>query len=139
DPADPDTRPLAPRNFREIATQDFALDPRLAFVRTPVWDQADAEARGALEALAGELGEACFTHDLPERYAEAWDAQAAIMAAEMAANLGPLADRGGDKVSPRFHDLMAEGRKVSAVRYLDALALRGGLRAAIEELFQQEC
>jgi Asp-tRNA(Asn)/Glu-tRNA(Gln) amidotransferase A subunit family amidase len=139
DAADPDTRPLAPRNFREIAMEEFPLDPRLAVVRTPVWEQADAEARAALEALAGELGEACFAYDLPERYAEAWDAQAAIMAAEMAANLGPLADRGGDKVSPRFHELMAEGRKVAAVRYLDALALRGQLRAAIEELFQQEC
>jgi Asp-tRNA(Asn)/Glu-tRNA(Gln) amidotransferase A subunit family amidase len=139
DAGDPDTRPLAPRNFRAIATEDVPLDPRLAFVKTPVWEQADAEARGALEALAGELGETCFVYDLPQHYAEAWDAQAAIMAAEMAANLGPLADRGGDKVSPRFHDLMAEGRKVSAVRYLDALALRGQLRTAIEELFQQEC
>jgi Asp-tRNA(Asn)/Glu-tRNA(Gln) amidotransferase A subunit family amidase len=139
DPADPDTRPLAARNFRAVAEEEFGLDPRLAFVKTPVWDQADAEARAALEDLAGELGEACFSFDLPEWYAEAWDAQAAIMAAEMAANLGPLADKGGDKVSGRFHELMAEGRKVSAVRYLDALAQRGRLRTAMEELFQQEC
>lgn len=139
DAADPDTRPLAPRNFREIATEEFPLDPRLAFVRTPVWGEADAEARAALEALAEELGETCFSYDLPDHYAEGWDAQQAIMAAEMAANIGPIADRGGDKVSPRFHELMAEGRAVSAVRYLDALKLRGELRTAIEELFQQEC
>jgi Asp-tRNA(Asn)/Glu-tRNA(Gln) amidotransferase A subunit family amidase len=139
DPADPDTRPLAPRNFRAVAAEDFGLDPRFAFVRTPVWDKADAEAREAIEGLVAELGEACVTYDLPARYAEAWDAQRLIMAAEMAFNLGGLADKGGELVSRRFHDLMAEGRAVSATRYLHALALRRALNEAIEPLFQREC
>jgi Asp-tRNA(Asn)/Glu-tRNA(Gln) amidotransferase A subunit family amidase len=139
DADDPDTRPVGARNFRAVATEEFGLDPRLAFVRTPVWDKADADTRDAFEELAKELGDACFTYDLPEHYAEAWDAHRAIMAAEMAFNLGKVADKGGDKVSTRFHDLMADGRKVSATRYLDAVALGRRLAASIEELFQQEC
>src|SRR4029079_16655065 len=87
DPADPDTRPLAPRNFREVAAENFGLAPRFAFVKTPVWDKADAEAREALEELVQELGEICFSYDLPEHYAAAWEAQRAVMATEMAFNL----------------------------------------------------
>src|SRR5690242_14063220 len=73
DAEDPDTRPVAPRNFRSIAAEEFGLAPRFAFVKTPVWEKADAEARAAFEELAEELGEDCFAYDLPERYAEGWD------------------------------------------------------------------
>jgi len=139
DPADPDTRPLAPRNFRQVATESFGLDPRLAFIKTPVWEKADAEAREALEELVQELGEVCFPYDLPEHYAAAWEAHRAVMAAEMAFNLGKLNDQGGDKISQRFHDLIAEGRQISATRYLDAVTLGRTLRGSIEDLFQQEC
>jgi Asp-tRNA(Asn)/Glu-tRNA(Gln) amidotransferase A subunit family amidase len=139
DPADPDTRPLAPRNFRAVAAENFGLAPRFALVKTPVWDKADAEAREAIEELADELGDNCFTYDMPDWYAPAWEAHRMVMASEMAANLGAIADKGGDKVSQRFHELMAEGRQVTAPRYLEAVALGRKLREAIDELFQQEC
>jgi Asp-tRNA(Asn)/Glu-tRNA(Gln) amidotransferase A subunit family amidase len=139
DPDDPDTRPLGARNFRQIAMEEFGLEPRLAFVKTPVWDKADADTREAFEELAKELGDYCFSYDLPEQYASGWSAHRAIMAAEMAHNLGKLTDDGGDKVSKQFRDLIAEGRKVSATGYLAAIAEGRAMRAAIEELFQQEC
>jgi Asp-tRNA(Asn)/Glu-tRNA(Gln) amidotransferase A subunit family amidase len=139
DGGDADTRPLAARNFRAIANEDFGLDPMLAFVKTPVWDKADPDTQQAFEDLAKELGSACASYDLPQTYAVAWDAQRDIMAAEMAHNLGALADQGDDKVSQRFHDLMAEGRKVGATRYLAALEERRILRQAIATLFEQQC
>jgi Asp-tRNA(Asn)/Glu-tRNA(Gln) amidotransferase A subunit family amidase len=83
------------------------------------------------------LGDACFTHDLPAHYAEAWEAQRTVMAAEMAFNLGTIADRGGDKVSQRFHELMAEGRQVTATRYLEMIALRQKLRDELAPLFER--
>jgi Asp-tRNA(Asn)/Glu-tRNA(Gln) amidotransferase A subunit family amidase len=139
DAEDLDTRPVAARNFRQIAAEEFGLAPRFAFVKTPVWNKADADAREAFEDLAEELGEDCFIYDLPESYASAWDAQRTIMAVEMAHNLGKLADEGGDKISSKFNDLVAEGRRVSATRYLAALAEARSLRGSLEELFQQEC
>jgi Asp-tRNA(Asn)/Glu-tRNA(Gln) amidotransferase A subunit family amidase len=139
DADDPDTQPLGARNFRATAQEKFGLDPRFAFVRTPVWDKADPDTREAFEELANELGDACFTHDLPEHYAEAWPAHRAVMAADMAHNLGKLADQGRGTVSQQFQELIAEGRGVTATRYLDALALARALRGPIEELFQQEC
>jgi Asp-tRNA(Asn)/Glu-tRNA(Gln) amidotransferase A subunit family amidase len=137
DPLDPDTRPLASANFRQIAAEKLARAPRLAFVKTPVWDKADAEARQGLEGLVKKLGDTCFDHDLPSHYAEAWEAQRTVMAADMAFNLGAIADKGGEKVSQRFHELMAEGRKVTATRYLEMIALRQKLRDELSPLFDR--
>ena len=139
DADDPDTRPLAASNFRKTATEEFGLDPRLAFVKTPMWDKADADTREAFEDLAKELGETCFGYDLPAHYVSAWNSHRAIMAIEMAHNLGKLTDTGGDKVSKQFRDLIADGRKVTATDYLAAVAEGRAIRAAIEELFQQQC
>ncbi|RDV04893.1 amidase [Undibacter mobilis] len=139
DPGDPDTRPLGARNFRDVAMEEFELAPRFAFVKTPIWDKADANTRDAFEALAEELGGDCFTYDLPDTYATAWDAQRAIMAAEMVFNLGRYAEEGGDLISPQFNALMADGRAISAATYLDALEDARAMRGALGELFEQAC
>jgi len=139
DPGDPDTRPLGARNFRDIATAEFGLAPRFAFVKTAMWSKADADTREAFEALAEELGGDCFTYDLPETYATAWEAQRAIMAAEMVHNLGRIAEEGGDMISPQFQALMADGRAVSAEAYLDAVADARAMRDAFGEMFEQAC
>lgn len=139
DPEDPDSRPLAARNFFRIATEEFPIEPRFAFVRTPVWDKADTGTREAFEELAGELGDACFAFDLPEQYKDAWDSHGIIMATEMAHNLGSLADRGGDAISKATQEIVAEGRKTSATRYLAATAAASSLRQGLNELFEQQC
>ena len=139
DPGDTDTRPIATAGIRAAAMEDFPLEPRFAFVRSPVWDKADAVARAAFERLARTLGTQCFDLNLPERFAGAWESHRAIMAVEMAHNLGALADRGGEQTSQVFRDLIAEGRKVSAARYLAALEEARALRPFFEELFTQQC
>ena len=137
DPRDPDTRPVATADFAKTASEKWPLTPRLAFVRTPIWDKADATTRAAFEGLAERLGGACITIDLPDRFAGAWDAQRTIMAADMAHNLGSIVDRGGDAVSKKLRDFVEEGRKVSASRYLAALDQRRALRAAFDDLFEE--
>jgi Asp-tRNA(Asn)/Glu-tRNA(Gln) amidotransferase A subunit family amidase len=139
DGEDPDTRPIAARNFRQTAGEDFPLPPRFAFVPTPVWNKADAETHEAFEGLVGELGEACFKFELPDRYAAAWDAQRVIMATEMAHNLGVIVDKGGETISKAMRDLIADGRKVTATQYLAAVAAAAPLRQGLNQLFEQEC
>jgi len=139
DAEDPDTRPIAARNFRQTAAEDFPLPPRFAFVPTPVWNKADAKTHEAFEGLVEELGEACFKFDLPDRYAAAWDAQRVIMATEMAHNLGVIVDKGGETISKAMRDLIADGRKVAATQYLAAVAATEPLRQGLNQLFEQEC
>lgn len=139
DPEDPDTRLITTAGIRATASEKFPLDPRLAFVRTPVWDKADAPVREAFEQFAQSLGEACVIQDLPERFKDAWPAHRSIMAVEMTHNLGQLVERGGDKVSKVMRDLMAEGSKIGATSYLAAVSQTAEMQPYFEELFQQEC
>jgi Asp-tRNA(Asn)/Glu-tRNA(Gln) amidotransferase A subunit family amidase len=137
DPQDPDTRPVAMADFAKTAVEKWPLTPRLAFVRTPIWDKANATTRAAFEGLAERLGEACITIDLPDRFTGAWEAQRVIMAADMAHNLGRVVDKGGEAVSRRLRDLVEEGRKVSASQYLAALDQARALRAAFDDVFDE--
>ena len=79
-----------------------------------------------------------FSHGWPLS-ADAWDAQRAIMASEMAHNLGKLVDQGGESISRMMRDLVEEGRKVTAAQYLTAVAGAAELRHGLDQLFEQEC
>jgi len=137
DENDSDTRPLATPAFLETLLDEPPLPPRLAFVRTPVWSKADAEARAAFEALVEQLGDCTATVDLPDSYAAAWDDQRVIMATDMAHNFGALVARGGEASSKQLRDLLAEGAQTSALRYLAARDNARRYAAGIGEIFKQ--
>jgi Asp-tRNA(Asn)/Glu-tRNA(Gln) amidotransferase A subunit family amidase len=137
DPGDEDTRPIAVPQFRKALAEKFPLEPRFAFVRTPVWDTADAATREAFERLAESLGPACYTLDLPERYAAGWEAHRIVMAAEMAHRFGPVADKRGEGVSAVMHELIAEGRRITAAQYLAARDLGRALAEGLNRMFEE--
>ena len=137
DPEDSDTRPLAAPAFLETLIEEPPMPPQLAFVRTPVWDKADAATRAAFEDFVKLLGDSAAVVEMPESYAAAWDDQRAIMAADMAHNLGEVVERGGDASSKQLRDFLAEGRQVSAVRYLAARAAARRYAAGITEIFKE--
>src|SRR5262249_6562330 len=122
-------------DFRGSAAAAPLIAPRFALVRTPMWEKADADAREALEELAKELG--AEEVDLPEQYRDAWSGLRAIMAVDMAPNLGGHIDEGGE-VSNTFRDLIEEGRRVTATQYLaalrDAQRYADGLTGIFEQL-----
>ena len=118
DAADPDSRPYASPGFRASAAEAPSIPPSFALVRTPMWEKADADAREAIEGLAKEVR--AREIDLPDLYRDAWSAQRAIMAVEMAHNLGHCIDKGGE-TSRTFRELIEEGRRVTATQYLAAL------------------
>ena len=138
DPQDSDTRPLAAPAFLDRVDEEPPLPPRFAFVRTPVWDKADGEARAAFEALVNRLGDRATTLDLGESYAKAWDDHRAIMAADMAHNLNAVVERGGETASSQqLRDFLAEGEKVTAVRYLAAREAARRYATGFAEVFKE--
>ncbi len=137
DENDTDTRPVAAPAFLEMLIEEPPMPPQLAFVRTPMWDKADAETRAGLEALVTRLGDAAAVVDLPETYAAAWDDQRVIMATDMAHNFGALVARGGDASSQQLRDLLAEGGRTNALRYLAARDNAPRYAAGIAEIFKQ--
>jgi len=137
DPQDSDTRPVAAPAFLETVAAEPPLPPRFAFIRTPVWDKTDAQARAAFEDLLNRLGESAAVVNLPDAYAAAWDDQRAIMAADMAHNLNAVVERGGDVSSKTLRDFLAEGCAVTAVRYLAARDAARRYAAGIAEIFKE--
>jgi Asp-tRNA(Asn)/Glu-tRNA(Gln) amidotransferase A subunit family amidase len=133
DADDPNSLPFAAPGVRAAAAAPPPLPPRFAFVRTPMWDKADPETREAVEELARELG--AEEVDLPVDFDAAWPAQRAIMAVEMAHNLGKFADEGN--VSRQFADLVAEGRAVKATEYLAALRDARRFAEELMEIYEQ--
>ena len=133
DPADADTRPFAAPDFRVLQSEKPPLPPRFAFVRTPVWDKADADTKAAFDQLVAALGTSVASVDLAESFAEAWEAHRTIMATDMAHNLGPLVARG--KPSERLRKLLAHGKSVSAVDYLGALAKAQRYALGVADIF----
>jgi Asp-tRNA(Asn)/Glu-tRNA(Gln) amidotransferase A subunit family amidase len=137
DENDEDTRPMASPAFLETLGENPPRPPLLAFVRTPVWDKADGECRAAFEQLATSLGDRAVTFDLPEPFAGAWDDQRVIMATDMAHNFGALVERGGAASSQQLRDLLAEGGKTSALRYLAAREHGKRYAAGLNEIFKE--
>ncbi len=133
DPADPDTRPYAVPDFREVQSEAPPMVPRIAFVPTPVWDKANAETQAAFEQLVEALGSAVTRVDLPQTFAEAWETHRTIMATDMAHNLMPFVKRG--EPSEVMRELLAHGRSISAVDYLDALASARRCAGSIATIF----
>jgi Asp-tRNA(Asn)/Glu-tRNA(Gln) amidotransferase A subunit family amidase len=116
DTRDPDSRAYAAPDFRARLNAEQSRAPRFALMRMPMWDNADEDVRRGLEALAKKAG--AKEIEMPAEFRAGWDAHRAIMAADMAFNLGAIADSGN--VSQQFRDLVAEGRKVTATNYLAA-------------------
>src|SRR5690349_10406046 len=62
---DPDTRPRAAIQFRELAAQEPPLPPLLGFVKPPVWDRAAPETKEAFRELAAQMSESIVEIELP--------------------------------------------------------------------------
>src|SRR5512133_3830066 len=73
DPADPDTAPFAAPDFRALQREPPPLPPRFAFVRTPVWDKADATTKAAFEKIATAIDTEIKPANLPPSRTEAWE------------------------------------------------------------------
>jgi Asp-tRNA(Asn)/Glu-tRNA(Gln) amidotransferase A subunit family amidase len=136
DPGDGDTRAVAAPDCAAAAAQAEA-PARVAFVRTPMWEKADAQARAALEAFAAQLGARSHAVDLPGWFRPAWEAHRAVMAVDMAHSHGAAVDRNPDKASAPLRAMVEEGRGLPAVRYLEALALADRMAAALADLLRE--
>jgi Asp-tRNA(Asn)/Glu-tRNA(Gln) amidotransferase A subunit family amidase len=137
DENDSDTRPLATPAYVETLMEAPPLPPRLAFVRTPMWDKADAQTREAFEGLAQRLEDCAAGVDLPDAYAAAWDDQRVIMYTDMTHNFGALVVRGGEASSQQLRALVAEGSQTNALRYLAARDNAPVYTAGLNEIFKR--
>lgn len=137
DEGDPDTAPRARIPFAQVAAEEPPIAPRLAFVRTPHWERADADMKEGYAELVEALGAQVEEVDLFPSAQPAWDWQRLVMDAEMASNLEPLFLTGKDKLSGRLRELIERGREVKAVDYQRVLKALPAVRETFDELFME--
>jgi Asp-tRNA(Asn)/Glu-tRNA(Gln) amidotransferase A subunit family amidase len=134
DPADSDTRPSAAPHLSEIAAQEPPTEPRFAFVKTPVWSEAEAATQAAFGELRDFLGDSCDEVTMPDEFETAVGNLRAIMYADLARYLDRYMKRDETKISEILRDMIQEGSGVHAVDYNRAVDQIPPLRAWIDEL-----
>ena len=136
DERDPDSRPRARTPYGAIAAEEPPIPPMLGFVKTPLWDRVDADARAAFAELVEVLGDRVEELDLVNAdQALAW--HEAISGAEIALNLRREWEHGRDGLSAALQARIERGRAVPAHEYLQALAQVAPMTAGLTELFEQ--
>ncbi len=131
---DEDMRPAAPAPLARVLAEEPPVEPKLAFVKSPVWDQAEEVTKEAFAELVEALGSKAEPVELPEFFAEAWPAHKAIMEADIAHNLRREFERGRERLSPAMQQAIERGRAVTAKDYLAAQALARDLAAEIDDI-----
>lgn len=137
DLTDPQAIPRSRPSLTAIAAQDPPHRPRFAFVRTPVWDQADTAAQRALEDFAASLGGDCTQVDLPDWMADAWRWHRVLQIYDNARHYGPLADRDGELMSLSMRGQVAEGREMTEAEYRLSIAKREEVNEALAPIFAE--
>ena len=111
------------------ATLEAEAPPRLAFIRSPYWDQVDAATQVAIEGYVGSLAGVVEPVALPAPFDDAAKIQGVIMNAGIADACRDDYVRARDKMSDVLLGIVEKGRKISAMEFIAALAARDRLRA----------
>ncbi len=137
DPAEPGMAMRARQEFARICAEEPPLPPRLAFVRSPVWEEAEADTRAAFAELVEVLGESVDAVELPSAFGEAIDLHRAIHDAELAVSLSPEYDRGRERLSAGLRGIVERGLKLPASDYIRAVARIPVLNRSLDEIFDR--
>lgn len=138
DARDPDMRHRAAPRLLETAASEPPVAPRFAFVKTPVWDQADEDAQAAFEELATRLGgEVVEEVELPELFDSAVEWHQIILESNLARNFEAEYDRGRDRLSDLLRKMMERGKKYLAVDYTRAVEKVPVLNGLLGETFER--
>jgi len=119
---------------------DTGSRPRLAAVRSPVWQLADAAQQElflANIAVLQESGAIVTEVSLDPLFTQAHTALRTIMFVEYARELGRLQQQHRAKISARLNNLIDEGREISAAAYTEALKLRDQLHERLKMLLSE--
>lgn len=132
DAADPDMTQGA--TFSSEPLPQPARPPRIAFIKSPAWPQADAAARLAIEAFAGSFGALAeiVEVELPTDFDGSLRLQQIVQFSDIARNYGPIADANPDRVSGKLKEIIAEGRSFSKADYTAARADREPLYESLQ-------
>lgn len=136
DNRDPDTSLRARPNLVETVAEEPPVEPRLAFVKTPVWDRAEADTQEAFAELVEHLGDKAGEAKLPDIFDDAVEMHRRIMEADLARSFAREYREGKDKLSAILTEMIERGQKVLAVDYNNAVSQIPVYNQALDQVFE---
>lgn len=137
DEGDPDTRPIAQPPLLETSRQTPPVTPRIAFVRTPVWDQAEEVMHAAFTELVEALGEDVGEVELSGLFEGVVAWHRTIMEADLARNFAREYATGKERLSDVLCGMIERGQEVRAIDYNEAVARISQLNQILGDLFDE--
>ena len=137
DASDPDMRPRARLKIAETLAEAPPVEPRLAFVRTPVWDHAQDSTKDAMRELIEHLEEHGDGVDLPAQFDDAHEIHRQIMEADLAMNFAAEYKDGKGVVSTVLREMIERGQTILATEYNTALKRVGEFNEDLDAIFAQ--
>jgi Asp-tRNA(Asn)/Glu-tRNA(Gln) amidotransferase A subunit family amidase len=111
------------------------VDPRIAFARTPVWNQAEETTKDAFRELVEQLGDRVEVVDLPPAFDEAHETHRIIMETDRAVSFASEYTDGKNKLSKVLREMIERGQKILASDYNAAVERIDALNAELNEIF----
>ncbi|MBT6278180.1 MAG: amidase, partial [Chromatiales bacterium] len=121
-------------SLRDAYNTALIREPRLAFLKTPAWDETHDGAKEAIIELTRSLGEHASTETLPTPYERILDLHGAIFAAENAHYYGRHFTERPETMSEKLRGRMAASFDIPARDYIEALNQREVIYRAFESL-----
>jgi Asp-tRNA(Asn)/Glu-tRNA(Gln) amidotransferase A subunit family amidase len=135
DARDPDMRPHARPDLIRVSREAPPMPPQLAFVRSPVWDEAAEDTKAGFAELVEHLGARVEEVALPASFDDALEVHRTIMEADLAKSFAREYERGRDQLSDRLREMIERGQRTLAVDYNRALERVPAYNAMLAELF----
>lgn len=136
DPNDRATRPQAAPALTEVQAEEPPVEPKLAFVKSPVWDQADPSTQEAFQELNEALGDCCEEVALPPMFDQAHEQHRLIMEADLARSFAGEYKDGAEQLSPILKEMIERGQQVLATEYNNAVAAIDVLNHGLSQVFE---
>jgi Asp-tRNA(Asn)/Glu-tRNA(Gln) amidotransferase A subunit family amidase len=123
-------------NLARTMHEELPATPMFAFVKTPMWSQAERETQQGFAELVEHLGAQVREIELSEIVNDAIAAHRLIMEADFAVSFAQAYERDRDRVSSVLREAIERGQEISPERYDEALGLIPHLNQALEEIFR---
>lgn len=137
DATDTHMRPVASPNLSQVAMSEPPMPPKVGFLKSPAWDQAEAETQDAFAEMMDFLGDRCAEVEIGEAYDEIFELQRVIMEADLAKNFAYDFGRAPDQFSGTLTEMIKRGQSVKAVEYNIAIERQGELERGLDQLMSE--
>lgn len=137
DERDPDMRPQGQAGLLATALAKPPLTPRLAFVKSPQWEEAEDDTKHAFDELVEALGDSVEEVSLSESFNDAVAMHRTLMYADLAKSFARDYERGADRLSADLRAMIEEGQTYLAVDYNRAVERREGLNVLLKDVFEE--